>query len=74
MARNHGPSRRRDHADAFLPDPASGSYRKISGLSAIDDMDFTAREQSSPAFDLESALLHDDGEEATDHSVIPPPL
>lgn len=53
MAHKHGPVRRRDSADAFLPDPASGSY------IAFDDAESMAEEfiasATSAAFVLEDA-------------------
>ncbi len=53
MAFKHGPVRRRDSADAFLPDPASGTY------IAADDAESMAEEfiasATSAAFVLEDA-------------------
>ena len=76
MARNHGPSRRRDHADAFLPDPASGTYFSVRS----DDADFIAREfissATSPPFSRHEVSMDgidDEDDELAEHSVFPPP-
>lgn len=81
MAQKHGRPRRRDHADAFLTDPASGAYIPVDDAEAMAE-EFIAS-ATSAAFVLEDArneLSMDeiggpyvDDDETVDHEVVGPP-
>jgi hypothetical protein len=53
MAFKHGPVRRRDSADAFLPDPASGAYIPVDDAESMAE-EFIAS-ATSAAFVLEDS-------------------